>query len=201
LYLFDDVRGREKWSFAAGSPITQRPVAFADAVYVLCEDLTLFRVSTETGREDWMAPNVRSFLATSPTKVYTMDRFGRLAVLSAKTGALIDRVALPPFDLPVTNNDSDQIFLATDSGLIQALHEIELTERLSYRPPKKAEPAKDAPAADAAKMKAADASPPPAAAPAAIEQPPPVAQPPVENPFGPPSTPPPGEAENPFGGM
>ena len=197
LYLFDDVEGREKWSFAAGSPITQSPVPFADAVYVLCEDLSMFRVSAETGREDWMAENIRTFLAASPTKVYTLDRFGRLAVLSAKTGTLIDRASIPPFAFPVTNNDSDQIFLATDSGLIQALHEIELTERLDYSPPKPeppttetaTEPDKTTPAESAA----------PVEQPARDEQPAPKPAPPAENPFGPPTTKP-AEAENPFGG-
>ena len=200
MYHFDDVTGREKWSFAAGAPITQSPVPFADAVYVLCEDLTMFRVSTETGREEWMAPNVRTFLAASPTRIYTLDRFGRLAVLSTKTGTLIDRVSLPPFAFPVTNNDSDQIFLATDSGLIQALHEIELPKRLSYLPPKKQPAPTEERGADAPKPTAAEAAPPPAQ-PAAEEQPAPLPMPPAENPFGPPLTPPPDNAANPFGGM
>ncbi len=200
MYHFDNVEGREAWSFAAGAPITQPPVPFAEAVYVLCEDLTMFRVSTETGREEWMAPNVRKFLATSPTRVYTIDHFGRLAVLSAKTGLLIDRVALPPFAFPVTNNDTDQIFLATDSGLIQALHEIELPKRLSYLPPAKQPMPTEETAADATKPTPAEAAPPPAQ-PAVEDQPAPLAVPPAENPFGPPLTPQSGDAGNPFGGM
>jgi outer membrane protein assembly factor BamB len=198
LYHFEDANQSEKWSFAAGAPIDQSPVPFADAVYVLCEDQTMFRVSTETGREEWIAPNVRKFLATTPTKVYTIDRFGRLAVLSAKTGALIDRVALPPFAFPVTNNDSDQIFLATDSGLIQALHEIELPKRLSYLPPKK-QPAPAEPAGGKAAKAAAPAeSAPPPAPPAAEQPPPPLPMPPAGNPFGAPLEPP-AENTNPFG--
>ncbi|MEX2141700.1 MAG: PQQ-binding-like beta-propeller repeat protein [Pirellulales bacterium] len=199
LYLFDDVGGREKWSFAAGSPITQSPVPFADAVYVLCEDLRLFRVSAETGREEWMAQNIRSFLATSPTKVYAIDRFGRLAVLSAKTGALIDRVSIPLFAFPITNNDSDQIILATDTGLIQALHEIELTKRISYLPPPPEPPKTEPTAAEADKAKAAEAAAP-TEKPAVEDQPAPRPMPPAENPFGPPTTKP-AEEENPFGGM
>jgi hypothetical protein len=199
LYLFDDVGGREAWSFAAGSPITQSPVPFADAVYVVCENLRMFRVSAETGREEWVAESIRKFLAASPTRVYTLDRFGRLAVLSAKTGALIDRVAMPPFAFPVTNNDSDQIFLATDSGLIQALHEIELSERLSYLPPKREPVSTDSPAAAAAEKVPAAETAAPVEPPAADEKPMPM-PPPVENPFGPPAAAPAGEV-NPFGRM
>jgi outer membrane protein assembly factor BamB len=198
LYLFDDLNGEEKWSFAAGSPITQPPVPFADAVYVLCEDLRLFRVSVETGREEWAAPNVRHFLATSPTKVYAIDRFGRLAVLSAKTGTLIDRVSMPPFAFPVSNNDTDEIFLATSNGLIQALHEIELPKRLNYLPPKKEPPPEKTTTTAAEKAKATEA-PVPAERPASDPPPPPKALLPAENPFG---VPPPkaGAEENPFGG-
>jgi hypothetical protein len=202
LYAFDDVGGTEKWSFAAGSAITQSPVPFADAVYVLCEDLTMFRVSAETGREEWMAKNVRKFLATSPTKVYTLDKFGRLAVLSVKTGALIDLVSIPPFAFPVTNSHTDQIFLATDTGLIQSLHEIELTKRLDYRPPKKEEPER----IDLSKPKAA---PKPAQQPAATTEPPkpaptppapkPMPPPALDDPFGPAEAKP-AEAGDPFGG-
>jgi hypothetical protein len=199
LYVLDDLGGRERWSFAAGSPITQSPVPFADAVYVLCEDLRMFRVSAESGREEWMAQNIRKFLATSPTKVYTIDRFGRLNVLSAKTGALIDRVSIPPFAFPIANNDSDQIFLATDTGLIQALHEIELTKRLNYIPPKPEPPTTEIPASETGKTKAAEAAAPPEQ-PAVEEQPAPMPMPPAENPFGPPTTAKPADDENPFGG-
>jgi hypothetical protein len=205
LYAFHDVSGTEKWSFAAGSAITQSPVPLADAVYVLCEDLTMYRVSAETGREEWMAKNVRTFLATSPTRVYTLDRFGRLAVLSAKTGALVDLTSLPPFAFPVTNTHTDQIFLATATGLIQCLHEIELTKRLDYRAPKKAEPKKEEPAAKAT-SKPAQITPPAAEPPAADTSVPPAPAPkpvpdvPLEDPFGPPDARP-AEAGDPFGGM
>ncbi len=143
LYAFDDVSGAEKWSFAAGSAIVEPPSAFVDAVYVVTEDMAMFRVSADRGREEWMAKNIRKFLAASPTKVYAIDHLQRLAVLSAKSGTLLDRVTLPAFAFPVNNNDSDQIFLATNSGLIQALHEIELPKRLDYRAPKKETPTKE----------------------------------------------------------
>jgi hypothetical protein len=196
LYAFDDVSGREKWSYSAGSPITQTPVPFADAVYVLCEDLTMYRISAETGREEWRAKNVRTFLAQSPTKVYTIDRFGRLAVLSAKSGALIDRVSIPPFAFPVTNNDSDQVFLATDTGLIQSLHEIELNERMDYRPPKKEEPkAETSPKPGTTSAPATTETPAPAEPQPADEQPAPLPTVPGEDPFGPIPMP----SDSPFG--
>jgi hypothetical protein len=204
LYAFDDASGSEQWSFAAGSAITQMPVPFADAIYVLCEDLTMYRVSAESGREEWVAKNVRRFLATSPTKVYTLDKAGRLAVLSAKTGALIDRVSLPPFAFPITNSHTDQLFLATDTGLIQCLHEVELSKTLDYRPPKKEEPKKEAPAPKPTAKPAQKSASPPAAAPA-DDQPPAPAPPPTPMPAAPredtvgPAEAKPADAGDPFG--
>jgi hypothetical protein len=200
LYAFADISGAERWSFAAGSAIRPSPVPFADAVYVLCEDLSMFRVSAETGREEWMARNIRQFLATSPTRVYTIDRLRRLAVLNAKSGAVIDLVSLAPEVFPITNSHSDQIFLATDTGLIQSLHEIELTRRLDYRAPKEEPPPQES-AETKAKAKSgkstkADGKTAPAEPPA-TKAPAPAPMPPAGDPFGP--APIPDAKADPFG--
>jgi outer membrane protein assembly factor BamB len=200
LHHFSDISGRERWTFAVGSAINQPPLAFADAVYVLCEDMSMYRVSVESGREDWMARNIKKFFATSPTKVYALDRLGRLVVLDAKSGSMIDRVSLPPIAFPVSNSHSDQIFLVTQRGLIQSLHEIELTKRLDYRAPKEESAAKPArstpPTAKDGKSKAAKANDI-EDKPAAAKQDPPRANPPppqAADPFAPEATP------DPFGG-
>jgi hypothetical protein len=157
----------------------------------------MYRVSPETGREEWMAKNVRRFLATSPTKIYTIDRSGHLAVLSAKSGALIDRASIPLFAFPITNRHTDQIILATDTGLIQSLHEIELTQRLEYRPPKKETP--EAAPPPKAKTKPAETPAPPAASPPpAPDTPAPMPMPMTDNPFGP-ADPQPADNAGPFG--
>jgi len=191
LYTIADASGREQWSFAAGAAINQPPVPFADAVYVLCEDLTMFRVSAETGREEWMAHGIRTFLAASPTRIYTLDSRGRLKVLSAKSGTVLDLVAMPPAAFPVTNSHTDQVFLATDTGFIQSLHEAEIVKRLDYRAPKQEPPPpKETPSTKTKSSKAkadTDAAPtPPAAAPAPAPAPAHTPMPPAEDPFGPP---------------
>jgi hypothetical protein len=191
LYLFDDISGREHWTFAAGSAINQSPVPFADAVYVLCRDQTMFRVSAETGREDWMASGITGFLAASPKHIYAIDRFGRLAVLNPTSGAVVDVMSIGSYAFPITNNQSDQIFLGTETGLIQSLHEIELNKRLDYRAVKP-EPAATESADAKTKQKSAKSTKdattpaaPPAAAPPAAAPPAPAPMPPTVDPFGP----------------
>ena len=212
LYAVADATGNELWSFAAGAAINQPPVPFADAVYVLCDDLTMFRVSAETGREEWMARGIRKFLATSPTRIYALDEKGRLKVLSAKSASVVDLVALPPAAFSVTNSHTDQIFLATDTGLIQSLHEAEISKRMDYRPPKEEiPPPAETPnvSTKSSKAKAETATPrapPPAAkAPAAkapvakapAPMPMPMPQAPGDDPFGAPMQQ--GENADPFG--
>jgi hypothetical protein len=136
LYAFDSISGGEKWSFATGHWIRQSPAPLPDAVYVVCDQGTMYRVNAETGKEDWAAEHVKHFLAATPTGVYTTDRFGRLVVLSPKSGSTLDVMPLPAHAMHVSNFQSDRIFLASDRGLVQALHEIELNQPLDYRPEK-----------------------------------------------------------------
>jgi outer membrane protein assembly factor BamB len=158
LYAFDSISGRERWSFATGHSISQTPAPFPDAIYVVCDDGTMYRVNAETGKEDWAARRVKHLLAVTPTRVYTTDQFGRLAVLSPRSGATLDVMPLPPYAMHVSNYQSDRIFLAGARGLVQALHEIELNQPLDYRPEKPKPPAaKERPTK--AKTKAKDDAP------------------------------------------
>jgi outer membrane protein assembly factor BamB len=162
LYAFDSISGREQWSFAAGYPISQSPAPFPDAVYVVCDDGTMYRVNAQTGHEEWTVRRVKHFLAATPTRIYTADQFGRLMVLSPKSGATLDVMPLPPYATYVSNFQSDRIFLASARGLVQALHEIELTKPLDYRPEKpKPAVAKERPTKGKPKAKEATTDEPP----------------------------------------
>lgn len=156
LYCFDNPHGEERWSFTTGVPIVRSPVPFANAVYVQCQDKSMFRVNPADGREVWRIGNIRHFLAASPTKLYLLDRFDRMAVVNPKNGATVDLIPVPPVAFTVANQESDLIVMATDSGLVQALHEIQLTERVVYAPPAQA------PASPPTKLKGPVARPRPA---------------------------------------
>jgi outer membrane protein assembly factor BamB len=180
LYAFDSVSGREQWSFAAGHPISQTPAPFPDAVYVVCDEGTMYRMNAETGKEEWAARGPKHFLAATPSRVYTIDQFGRLMVLNPKSGATLDLMPLPPFATHVSNYQSDRVFLASARGLVQSLHEIELSRPLDYRPEKpKPAAAKDRPTKGKAKTKEATTDEAPAEPPAGKKD-----DQPVEDPFG-----------------
>ena len=141
LLAYAVVGGDELWRFAAGSPIRHRPIALGPVVYVLPEDGGMFALNAETGEPRWFADDPVQFVAASPTRVYAMDSFHRLTILDAKTGARIEVLPLPRLLKPLVNEHSDRIFLYTEDGLFQSMHEPQLVAPQLYVPPKP-EPAK-----------------------------------------------------------
>ncbi|MDZ4820691.1 MAG: PQQ-binding-like beta-propeller repeat protein [Planctomycetota bacterium] len=172
LLAYDKSDGRERWTFAAGSPIVQSPVPIADSVYALCEDLTMFQVSAATGKQTWDAQGIRKFLAASPTRLYTLDSLNRLAILDSQSGARLSTVSLPRYPFAISNSQNDRLILVSDTGLIQSLHEIGREQPLDYRVPKEAPlemPEKPAPPTPR-EVPAATGTVPPAVADPKIEE-------------------------------
>jgi hypothetical protein len=146
LIAYGVIGGDELWRFAAGSPIHHRPIALGPVVYVLPEDGGMFALNSETGDPLWFAADPVRFVAASPTRVYAMDTFHRLAILDAKTGARIDVLPVPQLLKPLVNDHSDRIYFYTDDGLVQSLHEPQLVAPQLYTPPKPEAPKKKGPA-------------------------------------------------------
>jgi len=142
LIAYDVDHFNEAWRFSAGSPIHRRPIAIGSAVFVLPEEGGMFAVDPKTGEMLWFAPDPVQFVAASPQRIYTLDSFGRLTMLNAKTGARTNAVSLPYSLKMLTNDQSDRLVFYTDQGLIQSLHETTLTQPVLYSPPKKQEPTK-----------------------------------------------------------
>jgi hypothetical protein len=73
--------------------------------------------------------------------VYAADARGQLLILDAAKGTRLATLPLAESTVPLVNQQTDRIYLASESGLIQCLHEIALTEPLRYVEPEK--PASD----------------------------------------------------------
>lgn len=182
VYALHENNGRTLWRFTASDPIRLPPVVIQDAVYVVPESGGIFRVNAGSGAEEWHTPSIRHFLAASKTRVYGTDEADRLTVLDAATGARIDVLPISGYSLKLINTTNDRIYLASENGLVQCLHEAELKEPLNYAPPK---PAK-APEKGAGKPKKGEGDAPPAGPGKADKEPlPGPAKPaaPVEDPF------------------
>jgi len=185
LYCIRETEGAVLWKFATGTPIRHQPVAVRDVVFALPEEAGIFCVSAADGHEEWVNANPRKFLAASPTKVYTVDRWNRMLILDGKAGGTLDTIPLPTDVRPLTNSQTDRILLSSDAGMLQCLHEIDMVEPAYYPTPKIAAPPKPAPPVVSRPKPASDDADKPKPAPAkkpkadSDDTPPPVKKPPV----------------------
>ena len=140
--------GQVFWRFSAGGPMVQSPVALDDQVFVTLQLGGMYCLDAKSGKDRWWAPQIVQFIAASSERVYAADKLGRIQILSAKTGARLD--ALPAIDLPIrlVNTDTDRLYLATETGLIQCLHEVEQAKPLLHNQREEPAPGEEKTAAE-----------------------------------------------------
>ncbi len=169
VYAVNEVTGSTVWKFSSGQPISKQPVAVGNYLYILPDLGGMFCLDGKTGQELWFAPGITDFCSVSPSKVYVIDHLNRLTTLDQKTGSRLDTLPLGEIRMKMINQQTDRIYLASDAGVIQCLHEIGLQTPVIYKPPmlekketKAAGPRKAAaePADDAADDEGADAKKP-----------------------------------------
>jgi outer membrane protein assembly factor BamB len=181
VHAIEERTGQSLWRFSTGEPIVEAAVAIGHRVYVATQLGGMHCLDAKTGAEHWWAPRIVKFVSASNERVYAADKLGRVLILSAKTGARLDVLEATTLPIKLSNWRTDRLYLATETGLIQCLHEIELSEPIRH----------DDVFREAAQRPAIEQGPAPdeAAPPVVPDQPQP--QPPAADPFAPP-------ADNPF---
>jgi outer membrane protein assembly factor BamB len=199
VYAIRETDGELVWRFSTGEPITERSGVIGLRVYVPTQSEGMYCLNAETGEQLWWAPNIKRFIAASKDRVYTMDRIGWMVVLNAATGARLDTFDISGTPIRMTNDTNDRLYLATTSGLVQCLHEIDVPQPIQHQEILRQERAKQAEQRaaekEAAKGKEGAAQPPAEGqAPAAGQ---PAGQAPAADPFGG-ANPPAAANEDPF---
>ena len=64
--------------------------------------------------------------------MYGFDTTGQLVVLDIESGARLDSLYTGPLPVRLSNDQTDRIYFASETGLIQCLHELELSEPLLH---------------------------------------------------------------------
>ena len=192
VHALNDKDGSAMWRFSTGEPILERIAVVGRRVYATTQPGGMYCLDSETGAEQWWAPQVMQFIAASKDRIYAADRLGRMLVIDAGTGARVDAVNIAAHPIRLMNMQTDRIYLASETGLIQCLHEIEQVEPLDYLQPLE-------PVAPAAEQKKPAAQPSVQPAQPAVQPARPADAAPAkpENPFGTKKTP---AADDPFGG-
>ena len=124
--------GESLWRFSVGEPILQPAVVIQQRVYVATQLGGMYCLDAKTGNERWWTPQILQFVAASKERVYAADKLGRVAILSAETGARLDSIPTTALPIKLINSETDRLYLATETGLVQCLHELELSEPIRH---------------------------------------------------------------------
>lgn len=136
VYAVRERDGQQLWRFSTGNPIVESPVILGHFVLVTNQLGGMYCLdATNMGSQVWWSPEVARVVAASKQKVYAADRIGRLRVLDGKNGTVLDTVSTESLPIKLTNSETDRIVLASDTGLVQCLHEVGLSEPLMRRLP------------------------------------------------------------------
>ncbi|MFH1919001.1 MAG: PQQ-binding-like beta-propeller repeat protein [Planctomycetota bacterium] len=146
VHAVTEQAGNSLWRFSTSEPILEPPVAIGESVYAVTQPGTLYCLDAKSGAEKWSTYQVAQFIAASKDRVYVADKLNRVLSLSAASGARLDAIGAEGFDFKLLNTQTDRIYLATETGLIQCLHEVELSEPIRHRQPP--EPVAEGPAAE-----------------------------------------------------
>ena len=196
VFALNEETGRLRWRYATGWPAHYSPVVIGDDLYVATDEPALHCLSTEDGSLHWAAVGVSQFVAASPTRVYGMDHYGSLLILDGRSGVILGQASGQEGTTAVVNQQTDRLYLVSDTGLVQCLHEIGQQQPFLHAPPKVEEP----PAAKAPPVEETPApETPPTEEPPAVE---PEPVPDVGDPFAEgavePATPPQAPETDPF---
>jgi outer membrane protein assembly factor BamB len=192
LFAMHELTGARRWKYTTGFPVTRAAAAVGKRVFITSEEPALHCIDAESGDMVWQAPGMVQFAAVSKARVYGINDLGAFVVLDAASGNQLGRIITDHEIHALVNDQTDRVYLVSDSGMIECLHELGSEEPL-YHVPKAAEDGKPV---------AADGQPPEAAP----VQPPAVAPPAAAEPAAEPAEAPPqpadefGVEENPFGG-
>ena len=95
-----------------------------DRVVVSLGEEGLAAYSAETGEHLWSTWVPGRIVAVSGSRVWIIDRVGRLSSLDAATGERRERFCLGSFSFPVVNQATDRLILASPNGVLVSLKPI-----------------------------------------------------------------------------
>ena len=132
VFAYDPKTSEARWWQSVGSPINGRLTAVKDKVFVPCLDGSLCCLDSKQGDILWRSSGIDSFIAASPDWLYVKSIFGDLVAVHPKNGAQKTLFSLKAYKDVHYNNENDRIYLLTNSGLVQCLHEVGRIEPMRH---------------------------------------------------------------------
>jgi hypothetical protein len=131
IYALDMETGQVLWRFVTGGPIVRQPRVLDEDVFVATERSGLYRLNRASGEMLWRNTAANSFLAANKKFVYCKNPRGQLLILDRARGSLLATYdGARDFVVPMPNELTDRLFLASQDGLVICLHDRDYTTPL-----------------------------------------------------------------------
>lgn len=114
--------GATLWEYHVGQPVVNPVIAVDARAYVVTQFGLMLCFDVRTGQKLWETANVSKFAAQSNEWLYVVDdSLERISILRATDGRRIDHFPISGFSRVLSNDQTNQLFLANETGFIQAL--------------------------------------------------------------------------------
>ena len=123
LYCLNAENGLVQWAFPTGLPIRKMPVVVGEDVFVVPDRGGLFCLQMRTGKERWWKPDGAEFLAATPERVFVSDRQHNIVIVDRQDGTELGALPLRRFEVYLSNDRTDRLYVATRSGLVVCIRE------------------------------------------------------------------------------
>ncbi len=133
LYAIRISTGNMRWRIPTGTALLRKPVVTDDDVFVAPDRGGLYRLDRAAGEAKWHNRTAYRFLAGNRKFVYATDASGRLLLLDRARGTLLSVYDARAFVVPIPNEVTDRLYLATNDGLLLCLHDREYTTPLRIK--------------------------------------------------------------------
>ncbi len=123
VFALNEQNGNQVWRYASGAPTSRSPVVLGGRVFLATNLPSLHCINAATGQLLWEAPNIRQVVAISKTRAYGINKVGNITILDAATGVRHGLLHSDGTTTAVLNNQTDRLYLVSESGLLQCLRE------------------------------------------------------------------------------
>ncbi|MDO5112944.1 MAG: PQQ-binding-like beta-propeller repeat protein, partial [Planctomycetia bacterium] len=138
VYAIREETGNVLWRFPTGESIHQTPAYVDNDLFIVTALSGMYCIDAVSGGDGdsneakWWSPDVQQFLSCSKNRIYAMDKHDSLIILDRVSGQKISSIPITNIGIRLTNSQTDRIYLATETGLLQCLRESALEHPIDY---------------------------------------------------------------------
>lgn len=125
LYSFDLASNQLMWRYVSGYRTNEPAAVVEDNVFVITHECGVLAVSAASGERLWPQSfePAEHFVAATEERAYFTTNRKELVALNSATGQPVSRLSLNLTDRAFSNTQTDRIYILTENGALQCLHE------------------------------------------------------------------------------